>query len=64
MASKNDFPKITVEGLRVAGSFLNTLRCEETGAIDPKYKDQNISEEFYDVMREKLDNVANPGMIK
>ena len=54
--------KISVEGLRVAGSFLNTLRSAETGAIDGQYAE--ISQEFYTVMEEKLNNNLNPGAIK
>ena len=63
-ASRDDFTRITVEGLRVAGSFLNTLRSNATGAIDVKYQEAGISSDFFDVMYEKLENPQLPGSVK
>ena len=61
-AIKHEYASITVEGMRVAGSFLNTLRSEATGAVDPKYA--GISSEFYDNMLELLSNPQATGSVK
>ena len=61
-AIKHDYTKTSVEGLKVAGAFLNTLRSVETGAIDKEY--EGLSGQFFEVIYEKLNNNALPGQLK
>ena len=36
-ALNHEYSKVVSEGLRVSGSFLNTLRSPQSGSIDAKY---------------------------
>ena len=54
-ALNHEYSKVVKEGLRVAGSFLNTLRAPDTGSIDAKFK--AVSPELYQAIVEKLKKV-------
>ena len=51
----HEYSKVVSEGLRVSGSFLNTLRSEQGGAIDERFA--SISNEFCQAITDKLDKV-------
>ena len=54
-ALNHEYSKVVSEGLRVSGSFLNTLRSQQTGAIDAKFS--SVSGDFYTAIVNKLEKV-------
>ena len=54
-ALNHEYSKVVSEGLRVSGSFLNTLRSQQTGAIDAKFS--SVSQDFYAAIVNKLEKV-------
>jgi cullin-associated NEDD8-dissociated protein 1 len=52
-ALNHEYSKVVSEGLRVSGSFLNTLRSGEGGAIDNKFK--SVAADFFTATTNKLE---------